>query len=326
MQTEIESFKETIEGEVYIDKLHQLLYSTDASIYQERPQVIVLPANKEDIIRTVYFARENRIGITPRTAGTSLAGQATGGGIILDMSKYMREIIEINKEELSCTVEPGVIRDELNAALKKEGLYFGPNTSTANRAMIGGMVGNNSCGSTSIKYGTTRDHVLELEAVLSDGSVVEFKELDFFGFEDKCRGKSIGPLEKSIYRTLKEKLASEAWQNKIRAAYPHPEIHRRNMGYAVDQLLDKKPFNENGDDFSLCPLICGSEGTLAIISRIKLKLDPLPPKEVKLLCAHFRTVDEALRATVNVMKYEPYACELIDDVVLNCTEQNPTIC
>ena len=163
-----------LEGEFYTDETTRILYATDASAYREMPLAVAVPKSMDDLKKLIAFARENQTSLIPRTAGTSLAGQVVGNGIVVDVSKYFTKILEFNKEEAWVRVQPGVIRDELNIFLKPHGLFFGPETSTANRAMIGGMVGNNSCGSNSVVYGSTREHLLEVKALLSDGTKVFF--------------------------------------------------------------------------------------------------------------------------------------------------------
>ena len=153
-----------LKGELHYDSTMLTLYATDASAYREMPQAVAIPKDIDDLKTLIAFAREHRTSLIPRTAGTSLAGQVVGNGIVVDVSRTFTKILEINPEERWVRVQPGVIRDELNMALKPYGLYFGPETSTANRAMIGGMVGNNSCGSNSVVYGSTREHLLEVKA------------------------------------------------------------------------------------------------------------------------------------------------------------------
>ncbi|MEZ4903080.1 MAG: FAD-binding oxidoreductase [Spirosomataceae bacterium] len=164
----------TLEGEFYTDHTLRTLYATDASAYREMPLAVALPKTVEDIKKLIAFAKKYKTALIPRTAGTSLAGQVVGNGIVVDVSKHFNKILEINAEERWVRLQPGVVRDELNIALKPYNLYFGPETSTANRAMIGGMVGNNSCGSNSVVYGSTREHLLEVKAILSDGSEATF--------------------------------------------------------------------------------------------------------------------------------------------------------
>jgi FAD/FMN-containing dehydrogenase len=166
---QLEKLKNALEGEFHTDKFMQTIYATDASVYREIPLAVAFPKTKDDLRKLIHFALQNKTTLIPRTAGTSLAGQCVGDGIIVDVSKHFTETLNINKAEKTVTVQPGVIRDVLNIELKKYGLFFGPETSTANRAMMGGMVGNNSSGSNSIKYGVTRDYIVEIEAFLIDG-------------------------------------------------------------------------------------------------------------------------------------------------------------
>jgi FAD/FMN-containing dehydrogenase len=158
-----------IEGDFFTDKKMLVLYATDASVYKEYPLAVAYPKNNYDIQKIIKFCYQNNVPLIPRAAGTSLGGQVVGNGIVIDISKYLNKIIEINEAENWAIVQPGVVRDELNHHLKKYNLYFGPETSTANRAMLGGMVGNNSCGTNSIVYGSTRNHVLEIKGFLSNG-------------------------------------------------------------------------------------------------------------------------------------------------------------
>src|SRR5665647_2533414 len=164
------ALKQLLQGELLTDETTLILYSTDASAYKERPAAVVFPKNKEDILQVILFCRKHHLGIIPRTAGTSLAGQVVGDGIVVDVSRTMTKILEVNKDEHWVRLQPGVVLDELNLYLKKYGLFFGPETSTSNRCMIGGMVGNNACGAHSVIYGSTRDHTIEIKVLLSDGS------------------------------------------------------------------------------------------------------------------------------------------------------------
>jgi FAD/FMN-containing dehydrogenase/Fe-S oxidoreductase len=308
-----------LNGQLNTDKLHLRLYSTDASIYQKEPLAVAYPANKADIKTLTNFAREHNIPLIPRTAGTSLAGQCVGEGIVVDVSKHFTNIIEINKEEGWVKVEPGVIRDILNLELAKHGLYFGPNTSTSNRCMMGGMLGNNSCGSTSIKYGTTRDHVLEVETILSDGSEATWASWDA---ETASRVAAENTLQGQITRSLMEMLAPAEVQDEIRAEFPQASIGRRNTGYAVDVLLNQKPFSVEGENLNLAKLLAGSEGTLAFTTAIKFHVDKLPPKHEAIVCIHFNSLHECMDATVLAMESAPYQCELMDRVILEATKTN----
>ncbi len=319
MTQKLKELSASLEGEFYVDETTRILYATDASAYRELPLAVAVPNSKEDLLKLIRFARENQTSLIPRTAGTSLAGQVVGKGIVVDVSKNFTNIIEFNKEEAWVRVQPGVIRDELNLFLKPYGLLFGPETSTANRAMIGGMVGNNSCGSNSVVYGSTREHLLEIKALLSDESEVLFHPMSLEEFHNKCEGEN---LESSIYKTTRSLLGNYDNQLGIRKEFPRKSVERRNTGYALDILLDSAPFTAGGPDFNFCKLIAGSEGTLAFITEIKLHLIPLPPAETGLLCVHFNSIDEALRANLVALKYKPSACELIDHYILECTKDN----
>ncbi len=318
-QSILQQLSASLEGELFYDEMMRKLYATDASVYKEYPIAVCYPKNKKDIQTIIQFANNNKIAIIPRAAGTSLGGQVVGNGIVVDISKYFTEIIEINKEEKYCIVQPGVVRDELNRQLKSVDLFFAPETSTANRAMIGGMVGNNSCGTNSIVYGTTRHHVLELTGFLSDGSEVVFKDLTATEFINKIKQNNT---EGIIYKFLQEELSNSETQKEILEQFPNQKIHRRNTGYAIDELLHHAPFKIDGKPFNLSELICGSEGTLAFITEIKLNLVPIPPKEKVVIAVHFNTLEESLRATVIAMQHQPTACELIDKIILDCTKSN----
>nr|WP_315142508.1 FAD-linked oxidase C-terminal domain-containing protein [uncultured Flavobacterium sp.] len=309
----------SLEGTLLYDELHKTIYSTDASVYKFRPIAVALPKTVGDITKLIHFANANKISLTPRTAGTSLAGQTVGSGIIVDVSKYFTKIVSFDANKKTVTVQPGVIRDELNFFLKPHGLFFGPNTSTSNRCMIGGMVGNNSSGTTSIRYGVTRDKIVEIKALLSDGSSVVFKELSSEEFIEKTKGDS---LESKIYKTIYEELSNEATQKEIIKEFPKPEIHRRNTGYAVDLLLQSELFSGTEKTINLGKLLCGSEGTLAFTTEITLKADDLPPTNNVMVVAHFNTIQESLEAVMIAMKHHLYTCEMMDDTILNCTKTN----
>jgi FAD/FMN-containing dehydrogenase/Fe-S oxidoreductase len=319
MQERLKQFSQDFDGEFYFDTTMRTLYATDASAYREMPLAVAIPKSTEGIKELIRFAANHQTSLIPRTAGTSLAGQVVGNGIIVDVSKHFTKILELNEKEHWVSVQPGVIRDELNMFLKPYGLLFGPETSTANRAMIGGMVGNNSCGSNSIIYQSTREHLLEIKAILSDGSEAVFNELGLDAFHDKCEGTN---LEASIYRNMRSILSNYDNQVEIRKEFPKKSVERRNTGYAIDVLLDSAPFTAGEPNFNFCKLIAGSEGTLAFITEIKLNLIPLPPKEQGLLCVHFNTIDESLRANLIALQYHPSASELIDHYILECTKDN----
>ncbi|MGB7345505.1 MAG: FAD-linked oxidase C-terminal domain-containing protein [Pirellulaceae bacterium] len=310
-----------LDGELHSGELMRRIYSTDASAYQELPLAVAIPSSENDLRRLVAFAAKHGIGLIPRTAGTSLAGQVVGAGIIVDVSREFTKILEVNSDESWVRVQPGVIRNELNMALQPYGLLFGPETSTQNRAMMGGMLGNNSCGSNSIKYGSTRDHVLEVTAILSDGSQATFGQLSAVEFAAKCDGPDT--LETKLYRDIRELLSDSPTRAEITREFPKPSIPRRNTGYAIDLLMDADCFDPNSDQpFHFGKLIAGSEGTLCFVTEMKLRCLPLPPPENGLLCVHFNNVDEALRATQLAVKHDCYACELIDRYILECTRRS----
>jgi FAD/FMN-containing dehydrogenase/Fe-S oxidoreductase len=319
MNLALQGLADQLEGELYDDKTMRILYATDASAYREMPIAVAIPKSTADIRKLIAFAHTQKTSLIPRAAGTSLAGQVVGNGIIVDISKNFTQILELNKEEKWVRVQPGVIRDELNMFLKPHGLFFGPETSTANRAMIGGMVGNNSCGSNSIIYRSTREHLLEVKAILSDGSEAIFKALDLDAFHTKCEQ---GDLEGNIYKTIRGLLGDYTTQLEIRKEFPKKTVERRNTGYAVDLLLDTAPFTAGGEQFNFCKLIAGSEGTLVFLTEIKLNLAALPSGESGLLCVHFNAIDEALRANLIALRYKPSASELIDHYILECTKGN----
>jgi len=310
------ALKQLLQGELLTDETTLILYSTDASAYKERPAAVVFPMNNEDILQVILFCRKHHLGIIPRTAGTSLAGQVVGDGIVVDVSRTMTKILEVNKDEHWVRLQPGVVLDELNLYLKKCSLFFGPETSTSNRCMIGGMVGNNACGAHSLIYGSTRDHLLEVKGFLSDGSEVHFMPLSPNEFKEKTTGNS---LENSLYQQIDQILSEPKNREQIENEYPIRSLRRRNTGYALDELMNCILFSESKAAFNFAKLIAGSEGTLLFITEIKLNLVPLPPKEVGLVCIHFRTLEEAMDGNLIALKYRPGAIELLDDVILKCT-------
>ncbi len=321
MQPDFNQLKSQIEGDVFVDNVQRVLYSTDASQYKEMPLAVTRPKSKEDIKKIIAFARENKTSVIPRGAGTSLAGQVVGPGIVVDISKYMNKILEFNEKEHFVVVEPGVVLAELNLFLAKHGLQFGPETSTANRCVIAGMLGNNSCGLHSLVYGSVREHILEVDAILSDGSETTFKPLTKKEFQQKLNGNP-NKLEKAIYENLNNILSDAENQKEIREKFPDRRVTRRNMGYAIDVLLESEIYSEGGEPFNFCKLLAGSEGTLAFSTRIKLNVIPLPPKFKGLVCAHFETLEESLIGNLVALKYKPTAIELMDDPVMQAAKQN----
>lgn len=313
------SLKSNLSGALYFDDLMKSLYATDASAYRMLPLAVAYPKNNQDIKELIHYAKQHKTSLIARTAGTSLAGQCVGSGIVVDVSKHFTKILEVNKKAKTVTLQPGVIRDELNNYLKPFGLFFAPNTSTSNRCMIGGMVGNNSSGTTSIQYGVTRDKVLEMHTILADGSEVVFGELSVKDFENKCK---LNTLEGNIYKTIYNELQSQSVQNRIVETFPKPEIHRRNTGYAIDEIIKSNVFTNTSEKFNMCKLLSGSEGTLAFTTQITLKLDTLPPKESLMIAAHFDSIENCLNSVELLMKHNLYTCEMIDKTILDCTKHN----
>jgi len=308
-----------LDGELRFDHLSKILYATDASAYREIPQAVALPASTNDIVALIHFARKNKTSLIPRGAGTSLAGQVVGGGIVVDVSKNLNKILEINSTEKWVRVEPGVVLAELNESVKQYGLQFGPETSTANRCTMGGMLGNNSCGLHSLVHGSVRDHIIEVKGFLSDGSEVVFKELSLAEYNEKLKGDS---LESKIYQQINLILSKEETVEEIFLQYPDPSVPRRNNGYALDCIARMQPFSKEGDRFNFAKLIAGSEGTLLFVTEIKLNLVSLPPREKTLLCVHFNELSDAFRANLIGLKYNPSAIELMDKTILDLTKDN----
>lgn len=309
-----DDLKKQLTGELHTGEAIKCIYATDASAYREVPQAVAIPKTDEDIEKLIQFAKANQTSLIPRAAGTSLAGQVVGGGIVVDVSKHFTKIIEVNTDEEYVWVQPGIVRDELNRELAGHGYFFAPETSTANRAMIGGMIGNNSCGSNSVVYGSTREHLLEVKAFLSDGSHVHFKETE------DLRGSI--ELETQLYEGISEILLGETHVERIKKEFPKPNIPRRNTGYALDMLARMKPFDPAGPPFNFCSLIAGSEGTLAFVTAAKLKITKRPDGYKRLVCIHTKSIDDALKANLIALNYQPYACELMDHYILEATARN----
>ncbi|KAF0151769.1 MAG: ydiJ [Ignavibacteria bacterium] len=317
---ELEKLKTKFEGDILLDELSRVVYATDGSVYREIPQAVVVPKTLEDVKRIIKFAAENSTSIIPRAAGTSLAGQVVGSGIVVDVSKYMNKIIEVNAEERWVRVQPGVVLDELNLHLKQFGLFFGPETATSSRCNLGGMFGNNSCGAHSILYGSTRDHVLEANVILSNGTEAIFKQISKEELRENCNETS---LENLIYKKIDEILSDKRNQQEIFNEYPSQEINRRNSGYAIDQLLMCDVYDKSLQKFNMCKLLAGSEGTLAFTTEIKLNLVPLPPKCIGVIPVHVISLEEAFEGNLIALKFKPGAVELIDSKILEYAKVNP---
>ena len=288
---------------VHTDYLHRVAYATDASAYREMPLAVAYPQNEDDIRQLLQEARSRHTHLIPRAGGTSIAGQVVGNGIVVDISRHFNHIIEINAQERWAWIEPGVVRDELNLHLQPYGLFFSPETSTSNRCCIGGMVGNNSCGTHSLIYGSTRHHLLEVRGLLSDGTP----------FSTASREGS--PLWQQIWQQIDTWAADPRVRQLLSDNFPDPSLRRRSCGYAIDEAVASR---------DLCKLICGSEGTLCFITAVKVSLDPLPPAEKMLLCAHCDTLSLSYQANLVALNHQPAAVELMDGKILELCRDNPS--
>ena len=308
LQRELER---AVDGEVRFDAVSRALYSTDASVYQIAPLGVVIPKSQEAVLRAVEIARRHQVPITPRGGGTSQAGQSIGAGLVMDTSKYLNRIIEINPDERWARVEPGVVLDDLNAALRQYQLRFAPDVSSASRATVGGMMANNSSGARSVLYGKTVDHVREQRVVLSDGGLAHFRPLDPAEHERAGRGDGI---EARAYRAIPELGRRHAAEIERR----FPKVLRRVGGYNLDAFVDPaRPVD-------LTRIIVGSEGTLGFIVDAKISLVPLPAQKVVLTIEFDRLLD-ALGATPMVLTHKPSAVEVMDDFILSHARENPTL-
>lgn len=300
-----ERLEATVTGEVRFDAVTRALYSTDASVYQIEPLGAVIVRSREDLIAVVRACAEFRCSLTMRGGGTSQAGQAIGAGLQVDTSKYYSQILELNTDELWVRVQPGIVLDELNAALRPHGLRFAPDVSTASRATIGGMIANNSSGARSVLYGKTIDHVLELEVVMADGSIARLSTED---------DAPVGSLHEECKRMVRELAAGHADEIDRR----FPKVLRRVGGYNLDEFVPgREPFN-------LAKMIVGSEGTLAVILEAKLNLVRLP-KEKAVLVIQFHELLQALEATPLILHHHPSAVEVMDGFILDHTRLSPNL-
>lgn len=322
---EVRLLKDHFEGQLFFDEsqssqIAKRIYATDASVYEVKPAAVAIPASSKDIKRLILFAAQTKTSLIPRGAGTSLAGQVVGDGIVMEISSALGKVISLNKKEKSVWIEPGIVRDDLNKHLASADLFFGPETSTANRALLGGMLGNNSCGLHSIVWGNVRDHILETRAFLADGTEIHTHPLSREEFYHKT---TLQNLEGKIYREIHRMLNNPEIQTLIQEKFSKKSITRRNTGYALDALVDMQPFSENGEPFNLSKLIAGSEGTLAVVHSMKLNLIDLPQSEVALICIHCTSLQESLLVNIEALKHPILASELVDDYILSFTEGHP---
>ncbi|MGH8580793.1 MAG: FAD-binding and (Fe-S)-binding domain-containing protein [Gammaproteobacteria bacterium] len=305
-----------IKGDVLTDDLTRRLFSTDASPYQFLPLGVVRPKDTGDCLRTLRFAASEGISLIARGAGTSLAGQCVGPGLVIDFSRHMNEIIAVSATAREARVQPGVVLAELNTQLQGQGLMFAPDPSTASRCTIGGMLGNNAWGAHALRYRTTREHVVGVEALLSDGSLASFQPTPEAERQRKLR--SLGR-EGEIYRALHAIL--EAHRETVLDRYPSARGIPNNAGYALDVIARQQPWVANGTPFNLAPLLCGSEGTLALVTEIRVRLEPIPRARL-LVCPHFHALNEALEAVPVALSAASSAIEILDSHVLALTRNN----
>ncbi len=304
-----------IDGEVRVDDTHRVIYATDASIYEIVPYGVIFPRTADDLVAIVRVCSRHGIPITARTAGTSLSGQTVGPGFVVDTGRYMNRILSFDAERREVTVEPGVVRDDLNRFLKTHGLLFGPDTSTSNRCMIGGMIGNNSSGAHSILYGTTRENVVSIDVVFADGERHVVGEADpevwsSWKADDGLLGAGVRAIDTALSRDAAA----------IVSGYPKVEVSRRNTGYPLDDVADSWLHGATRNP-SLARFLCGTEGTIALTAAATLKLEPIKSHAI-LVAAHYETLDEALEATVEIVRSEPASIELMDRRVLELSRNN----
>lgn len=305
----LQDLRLNIRGDILSDDASLGLYATDASVYQIRPVAVVLPRDEEDVLNAIRIAGDHQVTLLPRGGGTSLAGQTVGHSLVLDFSKYMNQLLEVNEKEQWARVQPGLVRDELNAQLQPLGLHFAPDPATSSRANVGGMIGNNSSGAKSILYGKTVDHVLELKVALADGTVLYLKEHDSDSYDQIAKQDT---REGKLYRRFREIVTENEAEIKAR----FPKVMRRVQGYNLDEFAGVKNWN-------LGKLVCGSEGTLATILEARIRLTPLP-KHKSVCVVHFAEVIEAIRAVNVMLPYRPSAIEILDDTVVTLSRRNLT--
>ncbi len=303
--------------DVRADRLTRALYATDASVYQIVPLMVAFPATAADVSAAVRVCARFGVPITARGGGTSQAGQSIGAGVILDGSKHLDRIIEINAEERWARVQPGCVLDDLNRALKPHGLLFAPDISTSSRATIGGMIANNSSGARSVYYGKTIDHVLALDVVLADGSLVHLGPMDESEVESRC---ARADLEGACYRVTRRLAAEHAEEIGRR----FPKILRRVGGYNLDEFVPGRIGARSASDprFNLARIFIGSEGTLGLVVEAKLNLVDLP-RARSTMVVEFADLLEALAATPMILRHGPAAVEVVDKYVLDSTRLNP---
>ena len=302
-----EELRKRVSGEVRFDAFSRVLYSTDASIYQMEPVGVVIPRTTEDVLAVMEVARDNRVPVLPRAGGTGLAGQTINHGIVMDFSKYLNQVVELNREESWVKVQPGIVLDSLNRYLAPYGLQYAPDPTTSNRACVGGGIGNNTCGAHSVIYGKTLDHIQEVDVVLSDATQAQFRTLEPHELEARLQGDDLeADIYRGVLRIAQDNLAE------IEARYP--KIMRRVSGYNLDSFLGEDPVN-------LTKMVVGSEGTLCVVTEARVNLVPRPTM-TSLSVLHFRDIFQASEATVEVLKHGPSSVEVLDKMVLDRSRES----
>jgi len=305
--------REGVKGDVSFDEVTRGIYATDASNYQVMPVALVCPRDEADVRAAVACARDHHVSILPRGGGTSLAGQAAGPSLVIDFSKYMHAILELDVEARWVRVQPGIVLDNLNVALAPHGLHFAPDPATSSRATIGGMIGNNSSGTKSILYGLTQDHVLAMKVLLCDGTILEFEELAPEEYSRRAQGGDTCAREAGILTGFRALIESN--RDEIEARFP--KVMRRVAGYNLDAFHG----TDQSDTWNLAKLMVGSEGTLAVSLEAKLNLEPLP-KHKALCTVHFADFLEAIRAVASILEHGPSAVEIMDADVVALARKN----
>lgn len=316
-----------IRGDVYTDDVSRAIYATDASLFQIVPQCVVVPRDEADCVAAMQVARRHRAPVTPRGGATSLSGQTYGPGIVLDVSKYMNRVLDVDPAAQTARVQPGVIRDQLNAAVAAERLHFAPDPATGSRATIGGMIGNNTCGTRSVVYGKTIDHVLSLRVLLADGTVCDFQPHAAESWQAAADAPERPPRERDLMQGVARVIGGH--RDEILARYP--KVLRRVSGYNLDEFVDGAGYtgpigpraetNAGARPWNLSHLIVGSEGTLGIILDATIRLTPLPAATA-LCVVHFDDLIEALRHVDTMLTFGPSTVELLDQTVMREAKVN----
>ena len=308
-----QELRKRVTGDVSFDDITLGIYATDASIYQITPAALVLPRDENDVIAAVATAAKHSVSILPRGGGTSLGGQGVGPSMIIDFTRHMNQILELNVEERWVRVQPGLVLDELNAAMKEHGLHFAPDPATSDRAAIGGIIGNNSSGTRSIVYGITRDHVLGLKILLADGTILQLGELTTDAYAEQAGESDSKSRQAQILSGFRAII--DANRDEIDKRFP--KVMRRVQGYNLDSFI-------NTENWNLAKLIVGSEGTLGVILDATLNLEPLPKSKV-LCTVHFSELLEAIRAVAPILEHQPSAVEIMDTDVIIRARKNLSI-